>query len=190
MDAILVGGMAFPFWRKVYVMNWISIVRTSISANITGSGRITYFHYILEAKLVTSDGHALGKRMDWGSGRGFRQAGLWTKSLWATCSKTKKTIPSFASLYSGRRIVSLQKRIQNLWGQRIEIYLRPAERLAENSTGRIDPEQDQETGGWILHNKKGWRITDEYRYQTGIEYHKKYTLNWVQCIETPNKLKH
>jgi hypothetical protein len=35
--------------------------------------------------------------------------------------------------------------------------------------------------------EKGWRITDEYRFQTGIEYHKKYTLNWVQCEETRKK---
>jgi len=35
--------------------------------------------------------------------------------------------------------------------------------------------------------KKGWRIKEEYRYQTDIEYHKKYTLNWVQCIETRTK---
>ena len=39
---------------------------------------------------------------------------------------------------------------------------------------------------WV---EKGWRITQEYRYQTGIEYHKKYALNWVQCIETRNKMK-
>jgi len=39
---------------------------------------------------------------------------------------------------------------------------------------------------WYTMNK-GWRITDEYRFQTGIEYHKKYTLNWVQCGETRRK---
>ena len=25
----------------------------------------------------------------------------------------------------------------------------------------------------------GWHITQEYRYQTEIEYHKKYKLNWA-----------
>ena len=30
----------------------------------------------------------------------------------------------------------------------------------------------------------GWHITQEYRYQADIEYHKKYKLNWLQCIET------
>jgi len=34
---------------------------------------------------------------------------------------------------------------------------------------------------------KGWRITQKYRYQTAIEYHKKYTLNWIQCEETRKK---
>jgi hypothetical protein len=36
--------------------------------------------------------------------------------------------------------------------------------------------------------KNGWRITDEYRFQTAIEYHEKYTLNWVQCIEARKKM--
>jgi len=29
------------------------------------SGKITYFHYVLEAKLVTSDGHALSLANEW-----------------------------------------------------------------------------------------------------------------------------
>jgi hypothetical protein len=37
---------------------------------------------------------------------------------------------------------------------------------------------------WI---DKGWRIKEEYRFQADIEYHKKYTLNWIQCIVTGNK---
>jgi hypothetical protein len=37
--------------------------------------------------------------------------------------------------------------------------------------------------------KKGWGFTEKYRYQTAIEYHQKYTLNWVQCIETKQKIK-
>lgn len=39
---------------------------------------------------------------------------------------------------------------------------------------------------WVT-KKQGWWVRDEYRFQTGIEYHKKYTLNWIQCIETRNK---
>ena len=38
-----------------------------------------------------------------------------------------------------------------------------------------------------LRINKGWYIQNEYRYETGIEYHKKYTLNWVQCVETRSK---
>ena len=35
--------------------------------------------------------------------------------------------------------------------------------------------------------KSGWRITEEFKYQTAIEYHEKYTLNRMQCIETRRK---
>jgi len=35
----------------------------------------------------------------------------------------------------------------------------------------------------------GWMITQAYNYQTGIEYHGKYILNWVQCIEQRKKMK-
>jgi hypothetical protein len=37
-------------------------------------------------------------------------------------------------------------------------------------------------------NQEGWRIAEEYHYKTDIEYHKKYTLNWIQYIETRNQL--
>jgi hypothetical protein len=32
------------------------------------------------------------------------------------------------------------------------------------------------------------RIWQEYQYQTDIEYHKKYTLHWMQCKETRKKI--
>ena len=35
--------------------------------------------------------------------------------------------------------------------------------------------------------KNGWWITNEYKYQSGIVYHKKYTLNWLQCVENRTK---
>ena len=35
--------------------------------------------------------------------------------------------------------------------------------------------------------KNKWRFTEEYRYQSDIEYHKKYTLHWVQSEETRKK---
>ena len=34
-----------------------------------------------------------------------------------------------------------------------------------------------------------WNITQEYKYQNDIDYHDKYTLNWVQCIEKRKKQK-
>ena len=37
--------------------------------------------------------------------------------------------------------------------------------------------------------KKGWHLTQKYRYQNDIEYHKKYHLNWVQGVETRNQMK-
>jgi len=38
--------------------------------------------------------------------------------------------------------------------------------------------------------KQGWRITQDFRFQTGIDYHDKYTLNWVQCVEKKCKINH
>jgi hypothetical protein len=32
-------------------------------------------------------------------------------------------------------------------------------------------------------------IKEEYRFETDIEYHEKYTLNWLQYIETRDKIK-
>ncbi|MDR2085727.1 MAG: hypothetical protein LBP72_00970, partial [Dysgonamonadaceae bacterium] len=35
--------------------------------------------------------------------------------------------------------------------------------------------------------KNGWRISQEYRYQTEIEYHNKYKMHWIECNETRKK---
>jgi hypothetical protein len=35
--------------------------------------------------------------------------------------------------------------------------------------------------------KDGWRISRELRFETAIAYHKKYELNWFQCLETRKK---
>jgi hypothetical protein len=36
---------------------------------------------------------------------------------------------------------------------------------------------------------KGYFVTQEYRFQTGIKYHEKYTLNWIECNERHDKIK-
>jgi hypothetical protein len=48
-------------------------------------------------------------------------------------------------------------------------------------TGRRKPATEIHTA------EKGWRIKREYRYHADIEYHNKYALNWVECVETRTK---
>jgi hypothetical protein len=94
-------------------------------------GKMTYFHYVLEAKFVTSDGLALSLVSEWIK----NPAGKFDKQE----ENSLKTVHE--------ELVLIKKR-------------------------------SPQAGYYTI--KEDWRITYEFRFHTGIDYHQKYTLNWVQ----------
>jgi hypothetical protein len=155
------------------------------------SGKITYFHYVLEAKLITGDGHALSLASEWieNPAGDFDKQDCERKAFERLAEKLKKQYPRLpvCILADGLYPYKNAFKICEDRGWKFIFVLQ---------NGSLKSVQEELTMSRLRKPaakyytiKKGWRIRDEYRYQTGIEYHKKYTLNWVQCIETRNKLK-
>jgi hypothetical protein len=153
------------------------------------NGKITYFHYVLEAKLITSEGHALSLASEWieNPSGDFDKQDCERKAFERLAAKLKKQYPRLPiciladGLYPYENAFKIAQ--DNEWKY---IFV-----LQEGSLKTVQEEltltkRRKVATEWRTTEKK-WNIVDEYRFQTGIEYHKKYTLNWVQCEETRKK---
>jgi len=152
-------------------------------------GKITYFHYVLEAKLVTSAGHALSLASEWieNPAGAFDKQDCERKAFIRLAKKLKKQYPRLPiciladGLYPYENAFKICE--ENSWKFIFVLQDGSLKTVQEELT--LTKRRKPSTERYTV--KKGWRIKEEYRYQTDIEYHKKYTLNWVQCIETRTK---
>jgi hypothetical protein len=117
----------------------------------SSKGKITYFHYVLEAKLITCDGHCFSIGTEWieNPGGDFDKQDCERRSFNRLSPKMKKQYP------------------------RLPICI-----LADGLYPSV-------TENYFVKDRQ--RISSQYRLKTGIEYHKKYVLNWFQCIESKKK---
>jgi hypothetical protein len=153
------------------------------------TGKITYFHYVLEAKLITPEGHAISLASEWVENPEgeFDKQDCELKACIRLVAKLKKQYPRLPvciladGLYPNETTFKICK--ENDWKFIFVLQDGSLKTVQEELTlSRIR----KPAAEWYT-MEKGWRITDQYRFQTGIEYHKKYTLNWIQCVETRRK---
>jgi hypothetical protein len=154
------------------------------------NGKTTYFHYVLEAKLVTSAGHAFSLASEWienPTGE-FDKQDCERKAYIRLAAKLKKQYPRLQICILADGLYPYENAFktceENGWKFIFVLQEGSLKTVQEELilTRRKSPSVEHYTAG------KGWRIKEEYRFQTDIEYHRKYTLNWVQCIETRNKM--
>jgi hypothetical protein len=153
------------------------------------NGNITYFHYVLEAKLITRDGLALSLASEWienPSGE-FNKQDCERKAFIRLAEKLKKQYPHLAICILADGLYPYENAFKicedNGWKF---IFV-----LKEGSLKTVQEDLTLPRLTKPVKNyctvKNGWRITDEYRFHPDIIYHKKYTLNWIQCEETQRK---
>ena len=153
------------------------------------SGKTTYFHYVLEAKLVTHDGHALSLASEWieNPEGEFEKQDCELKAFIRLAAKLKKQYPRLpvCILSDGLYPCETTFKICKEYDWKFICVLQ------DNSLKTVQEEltltRRRKAVAEYMSVRKGWYIGEEYRYQTAIEYHKNYVLNWVQCIETRNK---
>jgi hypothetical protein len=156
-----------------------------------GKEKTIYFHYVLEAKLITSDGHAFSFASEWieNPDGEFDKQDCERKAFIRLAKKLKKQYPRLPiciladGLYPYENAFKICE--ENQWKFIFVLQDSLLKTVQEELT--LTRRKDPATECYTMN--KGWRIKEEYRYQTDIEYHKKYTLNWIQCMETRNKIK-
>jgi hypothetical protein len=157
----------------------------------TKNGKTIYFHYVLEAKLVTPSGLAISLASEWIENPvgEFNKQDCERKAFVRLSKKLKKQYPRLPvciladGLYPYENAFKICE--ENEWKFIFVLQNASLKTVQEELTLTRRGKHSAE----LYTVKKGWRVKEEYRYQTDIEYHKKYTLNWIQCIETRNKLR-
>jgi hypothetical protein len=153
------------------------------------AGKITYFHYVLEAKLISRDGHAISLATEWIENPvgDFDKQDCERKAFIRLAEKLKKQYPRLPICILADGLYPYENAFKicedNAWKF---IFV-----LQDNSLKTIQEEltltRIRKPAAEYYRKEQGWWIRDEYRFQAGIEYHKKYTLNWVQCTEMRSK---
>jgi hypothetical protein len=159
-------------------------------ARTSKKGKTIYFHYVLEAKLVTVDGHAFSLASEWiGNPSGdFDKQDCERKAFKRLAKKLKEHYPRLPICILADGLYPYEDAFKTCEGNGWKFIFV----LQDGSLKTVQEElffsrRGQPAIEWYT-VKQGWRITQQYRYQVDIEYHKKYTLNWIQCMENRSKI--
>lgn len=153
------------------------------------TGKTTYFHYVLEAKLVTRAGHALSLATEWiENPEGvFDKQDCERKAFFRLAEKLKKQYPRLPvciladGLYPYEGVFKLCE--QNRWKYIFVLQDNSLKSVQEELvlTRRRNPKIE-------YHQVKDGRlVSSQYRYQTEIAYHGKYKMHWIECNESRRK---
>jgi len=157
----------------------------------TNNGKKTiYFHYVLEAKLVTRDGLALSLASEWienPTGE-FDKQDCERKAFIRLVAKLKKQYPRLQICILADGLYPYENAFKVCEANGWKYIFVLQDKSLKTVQQEVDLTRRKEPVKCFYTANKGWRIRDDYRFQTGIDYHNKYSLNWVQCIETRNKM--
>jgi len=153
-------------------------------------GKTTYFHYVLEAKLVTGDGHALSLASEWieNPAGDFDKQDCERKAFIRLAEKLKKQYPRLPICILADGLYPYQHAFNTCENNGWKFIFVLQDGSLKTVQEELTLARRQSPATVYYTAKQGWNITEEYRYQTDIEYHKKYTLNWVQCLGTRTKM--
>jgi len=155
------------------------------------NGVTTYFHYVLEAKLVTADGLAISLASEFVEnlpGRDFDKQDCEQKAFTRLVAKIKKDFPRLPiclladGLYPNQTVFDICKK--NNWRFIITLKDKALKTFQEEVVLLKSTIKTQT----IIVPDKNYRISQEYSYLNDIEYNNaKYS--WLSCIETRTHIK-
>ena len=152
--------------------------------------KTTYFHYVLEAKLVTPAGYVFSIATEWieNPEGDFDKQDCERKAFLRLAAKIKKQFPRLPICVLADGLYPYENAFktceENDWKFIFVLQDKSLKTVQED----LPLARNAKPATTFYTAEKGWNITQEYRYQTDIKYKKKYNLNWVQCIETRKKM--
>jgi hypothetical protein len=155
------------------------------------NGKTTYFHYVLEAKLVTRDGHALSLASEWieNPSGDFDKQDCEQKAFLRLAAKLKKQYPRLSICILADGLYPYENAFKVCEDNGWKFIFVLQDKSLKTVQEELIPPRRNRPAYEVYTVQNGWNVTQEYRFETGIDYHKKYKLNWVQCIETRKKKK-
>jgi len=155
------------------------------------TGITTYFHYVLEAKLVTSTGLAISIASEFIENhkeRNFDKQDCELKAFVRLTEKIKKTYPRLPiciiadGIYPNQTVFDICEKYN--W----QFIISLKDKMLKTVQLEVDFLKLKAPKKECLVPDKNWKITREYTYINDIEYNnKKYT--WLQCDENRVHLK-
>ena len=155
-------------------------------------GQTTYFHNVIEAKLVTSTGFSISLATEWISNEGkseYDKQDCELKAFKRLAEKIKHYFPRLPILITADGLYPNQSFfnicLQNRWDFIVTLQDKSLKTLQEEITWlkRCEAKQVQ-----IVRADKTVRTTSTYKYLNELEY-KEFRLSWVECIETKVNIK-
>jgi hypothetical protein len=155
------------------------------------TGVVTYFHYVLEAKIVTSSGLSISlasEFIDNTPGRDYEKQDCEQKAFVRLAVKVKKYFPRLPicilgdGLYPNNTVIDICAK--NNWQFIITLKdgnLKTFQQEVELLKATIQKQS-------VYRANKTSRTTTQYAYLNDIEYSGRY-FSWVECIETIVKIK-
>ncbi len=153
-------------------------------------GVVTYYHYALEAKLVTHDGLCLPLATEWieNPEGDYVKQDCERKAFLRLAKTLKKNFPRLPiciladGLYPYEGVFEVCEK--NEWKY---IIVLPEKALSDGVQGELGEAKRRPPKREHLCMKNDKWIDSKYRFKTDIFYHKKYHLHWFQCLETRTK---
>jgi hypothetical protein len=159
----------------------------------TVKGKTTYFHNVLEAKLITSSGFALSIASEWINNEGktnFDKQDCEREAFKRMSEKIKQYFPRLPiiivadGLYPYQGFFEICKK--NLWNYVLTLQDGNLKSLQEEIPWekRITPNQNRE----VYSQTTTTKTSSKYHWLTSLKY-KDNNLNWVECNEVKTNIK-
>lgn len=153
------------------------------------TGKTTYFHNVLEAKLITHSGMSLSIATEWISNQGkadFDKQDCERKAFKRLAEKIKKAYPRLPitivadGLYPWEGFFNICQ--ENRWNYIVTLKDNSLKTLQEDIhwEKRFNPEQKCQ----VLRVKDKKQVHLSYQWLNGLAY-RGHCLNWVECVEEP-----
>lgn len=155
------------------------------------NGVTTYFHYVLEAKLITSDGLAISIASEFVENqpdRDFDKQDCEQKAFRRLAAKIKKDFPRLPiclladGLYPNQTVFDICEKYNWLF---IITLKDKALKSFQEEVGLLKPTIRPQM---VIVPDKNYKINQEYTYINDIEYNK-VNYSWLSCVETKKHLK-
>jgi len=149
------------------------------------NGATTYFHYVLEAKLVTRDGLCLSLASEWieNPAGEFDKQDCERKAFTRLAAKLKRNYPRLPVCILADGLYPYGGAFETCegYGWKYIFVLKDSTLKSVQEDLVLPRRRDPKKSGY--HVRDGWRVACEYRFENGLEY-KKSKISWIESGET------